>query len=89
MDFMFTEQDIFTQANQDEKLLLVRCSEILGEASCQELRRLVTGIMTETQQLQFEYLNAMKNRGWISRDVVDYGKIQQLVERVLQIKEKI
>lgn len=89
MDNMFSEKDILTQAIQDEKLILVKCGELLGESSCQELRRLITGIMTETQQLQFEYHNSMKNRGWLNRNAATPEKIQQLTKEMTEVKDRI
>ena len=89
MDTMFSERDILTQAIQDEKIILVKCGELLGESSCQELRRLITGIMTETQQLQFEYHNSMKNRGWLSRAVASPEKIRETVKEMAEIKDRI
>ncbi|MBE7056895.1 MAG: spore coat protein [Ruminococcaceae bacterium] len=89
MEFLFSEREILNQVMQDEKIILVKCSEILGESSCQELRRMVTEIMTESQQLQFEFHNAMKNRGWLSRDVANNDKIQSLVRQMNSIKERI
>lgn len=89
MESVFSERDILTQAVQDEKLILVKCAELLGESSCQELRRLVTGIMTETQQLQFEYHNSMKNRGWLNRPVATTEKMQQLSKEMTEVKDRI
>ncbi len=89
METMFSERDILTQAIQDEKIILVKCGELLGESSCQELRRLITGIMTETQQLQFEFHNSMKNRGWINRNVASSDRIQETVKEMESVKERI
>ncbi len=89
MDFLFSEKDILEEILKDEKFLLVKCSQLLGESSCQELRRLVTEIMTESQQLQFELGNAMRNRGWLSREEADTGKIQKLVGEMMAVRERL
>ena len=89
MDFLFSEKNILEEVLKDEKILLVKCSQLLGESSCQELRRLVSGIMTETQQLQFEIGNAMKNRGWLKREEADTGKIQKLVGEMKTVRERM
>ncbi len=89
MDFIFSERDIMTDAVQSEKIMLLKCSQLLGESSCQELRHLIIGIMTETQELQFELYNAMKNHGWVSRDVATSDKIKRIVEETNLLKERI
>lgn len=63
MELILSEKDILEESLQSEKHIMTQCAMFLGEASCQELRSELARLITETQQLQFEIRNSMKNHG--------------------------
>ncbi len=89
MELVLSEKDILTESLQSEKHILTQCAMLLGEASCQELRSELTRIITETQQLQFEIRNSMKNHGWLNTEEASKHRISQAEKVMLQVKNQL
>ena len=89
MDMNLSEQDILTDALSNEKHLLSVYTALLTEASCQELRNELTQIITETQQMQFEFFNAMRTRGWYTIENASLSRVAQTVEKYTQVRNQL
>lgn len=89
MDLSLSEQDILNDALSNEKHLLSMYATLLAEASCQELRNELTQIITETQQMQFEILNAMRTRGWYNIKNAPLPQVAQAAEKYTQVRNQL
>ena len=89
MELILSEKDILAESLQSEKHIMTQCAALLGEASCQELRSELTRMITETQQLQFEIRNSMKNRGLLDTEEASKNRLSQADERMTQVKNQL
>ena len=88
MELILSEKDIL-ESLQSEKHIMTQCAMFLGEASCQELRSELARLITETQQLQFEIRNSMKNHGLLDTEEASKHRLSQAEERMMQVKNQL
>lgn len=81
-----SEQELLNDALASEKQLLHAYSTYIAEASCPNLRAEMNKIITDTQQVQFELFNAMKQKGWYNLQKAELGEVQQAVSKYQQVK---
>ncbi len=89
MELILSEKDILEESLQSEKHIMTQCAMFLGEASCQELRSELARLITETQQLQFEIRNSMKNHGLLDTEEASKHRLSQAEERMMQVKNQL
>ena len=89
MELILSEKDILEESLQSEKHIMTQCAMFLGEASCQELRSELARLITETQQLQFEIRNSMKNHGLLDTEEASKQRLSQAEERMMQVKNQL
>ncbi len=84
-----SEQDLMGDALTTEKQLINSYSTFLSEATCPNLRNELNKIITETQQLQFNLYNAMKQKGWYAAPNAQLQQVQQAVQKFDQMKQQL
>ena len=81
-----TDKEIINDALAMEKQLLHAYGTYIAEATCQNLRNELSKIITQTQQLQFEIFNAMRNKGWYDVKNASIDEVNQAVLKYRQEK---
>jgi spore coat protein CotF len=84
-----TEKEIINDALATEKQLLHAYGTYIAEATCQNLRNELSKIITQTQQVQFEIFNAMKNKGWYDTKNATIDEVSQAVMKYQQAKSSM
>lgn len=84
-----TEQEIMNDALLTEKLLLYAYGTHIAEATCQNLRNELSVIITETQQVQFEIFNTMKNKGWYPVKQAPIHEVQDAIMKFQQVRSSM
>ena len=60
----FTEKELMDDLLTSEKQVTSAYNTGITEASCQNLRQHLTKCLTDSQQIQYQIFDAMKQRGW-------------------------
>ena len=84
-----SERELLNDALYSENKLINAYGTYLAEATCQNLRNEIDKIIAETQQVQFEIYDAMKQRGWYQTKNAQLQDVQQATQKYQQIKTEI
>lgn len=85
----FTEKELMNDLIASEKQVTSAYNTGITEASCSNLRQELTKCLTETQEIQYELFNAMKQRGWYQTKQAQQQDVQSAKTKYQQLKTEL
>jgi spore coat protein CotF len=73
-----TEQELLTDLLNQEKQMMALYATGIQEASCKDLRKLLTTQFTQTSQDQFELFDRMREKGYYLTKDATSQQVQQV-----------
>ncbi len=84
-----SEKDLLDDLLNQEKQLMSTYSTFLAEASCPNLRRVLSGHFTQTAEDQYEVFDHMRKKGYYQVKDAPDNEVQQTKQKFEQIKTEI
>jgi spore coat protein F len=84
-----SEQDLLNDMLETEKSLISSYSTYISEASCPNLRRVLSSSFTETTEDQFEVFDNMRKKGYYQTKDAQDQEVQQAKQKFGQMKSEL
>ncbi|MBU5677996.1 spore coat protein [Alkaliphilus sp. MSJ-5] len=85
----FTEKELMNDLLTSEKQVTSAYNVGITEASCTNLRQHLTKCLTDTQEIQYQIFNAMKQRGWYQTKPAQSQDVQSAKTKYNQMKSEL
>lgn len=85
----FTEKELMNDLLTSEKQVTSAYNVGITEASCPNLRQHLTKCLTDTQEIQYQIFNAMKQRGWYQTKPAQSQDVQSAKTKYNQMKSEL
>lgn len=85
----FSEKDLMNDLLTSEKQVISAYNTGITEASCPNLRQHLTKCLTDTQEIQYQIFNAMKQRGWYETKPAPSQDVQNAKTKYNQMKSEL
>jgi len=85
----FTEKELLNDLLTSEKQITAAYNTGITEASCQNLRQHLTKCLNDTQEIQYQLFNAMKQRGWYQTKPAPSQDVQSAKAKYNQMKSEL
>jgi len=85
----FSEKELMNDLIASEKQVTSAYNTGITEASCPNLRQELTKCLTETQEIQYQIFNAMKQRGWYQTKQAQQQDVQSAKTKYQQMKTEL
>ncbi len=84
-----SDQDMMNDLLTQEKSLVSSYSTFLCEASCPNLRNVLTQNIQQISQDQYQVFDQMRSRGWYLTEDAPAPKVQQAQQKMQQTKQQL
>ncbi len=84
-----TEQDLLTDLLNQEKQLMSLYATGIQEASCRNLRKLLTTQFTQTSQDQYEIFDQMREKGYYQTKDASTQEVQQVKNTFKNVQSEL
>lgn len=85
----FTEQELMNDLLTSEKQITSAYNTGITETSCQNLRQHLTKCLTDSQEIQYQLFNSMKQRGWYQTKPAASQDVQSAKTKYNQMKSEL
>lgn len=85
----FTEKELMNDLLASEKQVTSAYNIGITESSCQNLRQHLTKCLTDSQEIQYQLFNAMKQRGWYQTKPASSQDVQSAKTKYNQMKSEL
>ncbi len=86
---VMTDQDRLTDLLTGEKYLITSYSAFIPEASCPQLRQVLTTNFTDCVQNQYAVFDQMSQRGWYETKDAPVADVEQARTKFTQLKQQM
>lgn len=84
-----SDEDMINDLLTQEKNIVKGYGTFITEASCANLRQVLTQNLAETAQDQYQVFTQMTNRGWYATENAPAQKVQQAKQKLQQKKTQL
>ncbi|QUH24859.1 spore coat protein [Serpentinicella alkaliphila] len=85
----FSEKELMNDLIASEKQVTSAYNTGITETSCPNLRQELTKCLTETQEIQYQLFDAMKQRGWYQTKQAQQQDVQSAKTKYQQMKTEL
>ena len=86
---MFNDQDRLEDLISQEKYMINSYGSFIPEATCPQLRQVLTDNITECFQSQYDAFNQMDQRGWYPAKNAPTPEVEAAKQKFTQMKQQL